>query len=376
MRYCNTCILPDTRPNLKIMDDGRCNACHSWSDKKENIDWTKREQDFQNLVSEVKAKNAEWDCVIPVSGGKDSTWQTIKALEYGLKPLCVTWNTPARNEIGQRNLNNLIALGVDHIDFTINPKVEKELTLRTFIEKGAMAISMHLALFAIPQQIAIRFGIPLVLWGENSGIEYGGDDQEALGFRMNEAWLKAYGVTNGTTAKDWAHDGLTMKDLAAYRWPSDEELEKAGVTAAFLGWYFEWDPEVTKKVAEDHGFKALEGAPKTGLYDYADIDDEFLIGLHHWVKWYKFGFTRLWDNLSLEIRSGRITREDAIKIVRETGEEFPEEAIEKFCAWADITKPEFMSYAEKFRNEDIWVKKGNHYEIEDFLIEDWAWHEN
>ena len=125
-QYCAKCVLPDTRPNLEIMEDGVCNACHSWSDKASGvIDWSARHKDWLDLVEYVKDKATTWDCVIPVSGGKDSTWQVIKALEYGLKPLCVTWRTPARNALGQRNLDNLISLGVDHIDFTINPDVEK-----------------------------------------------------------------------------------------------------------------------------------------------------------------------------------------------------------------------------------------------------------
>src|SRR5690349_10925775 len=106
MKYCKHCVLPDTRPNLKIMDDGICNACHSWVNKKNEVDWIKREHEFSHLVANIKSNSNTWDCVIPVSGGKDSTWQVIKALEYGLKPLCVTWRTPARNELGQKNLDN------------------------------------------------------------------------------------------------------------------------------------------------------------------------------------------------------------------------------------------------------------------------------
>ena len=102
MKYCRKCILPDTRPNLEIMEDGVCNACHSWSEKETIIDWKSRHKDLLALIGGVKKKSTTWDCIIPVSGGKDSTWQVIKALEYGLKPLCVTWRTPARNALGQK----------------------------------------------------------------------------------------------------------------------------------------------------------------------------------------------------------------------------------------------------------------------------------
>ena len=126
IKYCNTCILPNTRPNIQFDAEGRCNG--ATLDNKRNINWVKREGDFQKLVLETKSKNRIYDCVIPVSGGKDSTWQVIKALEYGLRPLCVTWKTPVRTKLGEANLNNLVSLGVNHIDFTINPNVEKTFT--------------------------------------------------------------------------------------------------------------------------------------------------------------------------------------------------------------------------------------------------------
>lgn len=358
MEYCKQCILPNTRPNLKILKDGICNACHSNDAKEDSIDWRKREKEFSQLIASTKLKAKTWDCVIPVSGGKDSTWQVIKALEYGLKPLCVTWKTPARNSLGQKNLDNLVSLGVDHIDFSINPLVEKKLTLQTLKEKGSVAIPMHLALFSIPLQIAMKFKIPLVLWGENSGVEYGGD--KALGSQMTREWLLTYGVTQGTTAEDWVSEELSSKDLSPYTWPTDSELENAGVKAAFLGHYFAWDPEETFKIAKENGFEALTGKPKTGFYTYADVDDEFLISIHHWLKWYKFGFTRLWDNLSLEIRAGRMTREQALAIVQERGDEKPVKEIQKFCLWANISENEFFEIIEKFRNKDIWsLNNGN-----------------
>lgn len=373
MRYCASCLLPDTRPNLEIMPDGRCNACHSWTDKKDSVDWAARAAQFRTLTDTIKEKKAEWDCVIPVSGGKDSTWQVIKALEYGLKPLCVTWRTPARNALGQKNLDNLIRLGVDHIDFTINPAVEKKLTIETFRRAGSLAIPMHMALFAIPLQTALRYHIPLVLWGENSAMEYGGSGDNVLGFRMTREWLRRYGVTQGTTAEDWATGDLTHQDLAAYRWPTDAEMEQNGVTAAFLGWYLKWDPQETFRVAQAHGFMALDDKPKVGFYTFADVDDEFIITLHHWMKWYKFGFTRLWDNLSLEIRGGRMTRDEAIEIIRRTGDEYPHEAIEKFCAWSGLSELEFLAIAETFRNKDVWQDENGRWSIPGFLIDGASW---
>ena len=127
LSYCKNCILPNTRPNLHISLEGICNACLSHS-KKQSINWKVRKKKFLNIINKIKLKKVKYDCLIPVSGGKDSTWQVITALNYNLNPLCVTWKTPARNKIGQKNLDNLISLGVDHIDFTIIQKQKKHLS--------------------------------------------------------------------------------------------------------------------------------------------------------------------------------------------------------------------------------------------------------
>lgn len=373
MHYCNNCILPDTRPGLVIMPDGKCNACHSWHSKKDIIDWKKRKIQFDKLVTTVQEKSKSWDCIIPVSGGKDSTWQVIKALEYGMKPLCVTWRTPARSKLGQSNLDNLINLGVDHIDFSINPEVEKKFTLKALREKGSVAIPMHMALFSIPLQIAYKFDIPLVLWGENSAMEYGADNSNTLGVEMNREWLLAHGVTNGTVAEDWIDSDLTAKDMSPYLWVSDSELQEKNIKAAFLGWYFKWDPQVTYDVAKQHGFKALSDGPKVGAYDFADVDDEFLIPIHHWIKWYKFGFTRAWDNLSIEIRNGRISRSQALETLKRIRNQEPRKEMSKFAEWAGISLQELNNVIEKFRNRNIWYQENSIWKIKDFIFDDWKW---
>lgn len=371
MRYCSHCILPDTRPHLVIGDDGVCNACKSHNTKRV-IDWAERGAAFERVVDHAKSRSRGYDCLIPVSGGKDSTWQVVKCLQAGLNPLAVTWKTPGRTEIGQRNLDNLVSLGVDHIDYSISPAVERKFVLEAFKRFGSTAIPMHLAIFAIPAKIAAKFGIPLIVWGENSAFEYGGREEESTGFKLDSQWLQRHGVTHGTTAADWVSDRLSEHELTPYFGPSEGELEAAGILAVFLGYYFEWDPDKTRAVAVANGFSAASSGPRTGLYNYADIDDDF-ISIHHWLKWYKFGFTRLFDNLSLEIRNGRISRADAVATVRKRGDDTPHSDIEKLCAFLEITPRDFFEIAETFRNTDIWKKDGAVWRIPDFLIPDWSW---
>jgi len=371
MKYCRNCILPDTRPNLEIGSDGICNACRMHASKRE-IDWRHRESLFRQVVERAKQHGRGYDCLVPVSGGKDSTWQTVRCLEHGLNTLAVTWKTPARTEIGARNLENLVRLGVDHIDYQVSPKVEAKFMLRAFERYGSTALPMHMALFAMPLAIAARFRIPLVVWGENSAFEYGGSAEEATGFRLDGAWLRKFGVTHGTTAADWVDGSLTEKELTPYFGPTDAELEAAGVMAVFLGYYFQWDPQTAYRVACDHGFRDRSDGAKTGYYSYADIDDDF-ISIHHHMKWYKFGFTRLFDNLSLEIRNGRLTRDEAIRIIRATGDQTPHADIEKFCAFSGISKPRFFEIAETFRNRAIWENRDGVWSIRDFLVPNWNW---
>ena len=372
IRYCTKCVLPDTRPQINLNHDTLiCDACFNTVEKKK-IDWTVRKQLFSELVENVKRQKKQYDCIIPVSGGKDSTWQVVVALEYGLHPLCVTWKTPARNSLGAENLQNLIRLGVDHIDFSINPKIEKKFTLKTFKKLGSPVIPMHMALHAIPLQLATKFKIPLILWGENSADEYGGEE-DLKGLELNHKWLLKYGVTNGTTHSDWIDSDLSENDLSPYVWPSDEDQSRAGVKAVFLGHYFKWDPQNTYEVAKKFGFKSAKEA-KTGYYTFADIDDSFLITIHHWLKWYKFGFTRMWDNLSLEIRNGRITRDQAILKINTAGEELPKSEILSFCNYVNISESEFFKIANSFRNKNIWeLDTKDIWHIRDFLIRDWKW---
>ena len=371
MRYCRKCVLPDTRPNLIIGKGEVCNACKSHGLKKE-IDWFKREKMFKKIVDNAQIRGCEYDCLIPVSGGKDSTWQVVKCLEYGLKPLAVTWKTPARTKIGQTNLDNLIELGVDHIDFQVNPIVERKFMLNSFKKYGSPAIPMHMAIFNIPFKIAVNYKIPLIIWGENSAHEYGGEEDEPKGFKLDKKWLLKYGVTQGTTAIDWISEDLSEKELTSYFSPSDVKVDQAGVHAIFLGYYFKWDVENSLSIAKLNGFRVNDTGPRIGIYNYADIDCDF-ISIHHWLKWYKFGITRIMDNLSLEIRNGRISREDALKTIKELGNKTPIGDIRKFCNFVGITINEFFNICEQFRNTKIWKRKDGVWQINNYLIKDWSW---
>jgi N-acetyl sugar amidotransferase len=372
MKWCTNCVLPDTRPGLEFDSNGVCSACQE-TKKKPSIDWPAREKQLHDLVDWAKSQSSGYDCLIPVSGGKDSTWQTAKCLEYGLNPLTVTWCPPGRTSIGQKNLDNLVSLGVDHIDYRINPKVEAQFLLNALEQYGSAGIPMHMAIFNIPLTIAKNFKIPLVIWGENSEAEYGGTNDSIKGYEFNSSWVKQWGVTHGTTAEDWINETFSRKDLTAYFGPSPEELNKAGVKAVFLGHFLRWDPVDIAKIAQTYGFQIDTAGARTGIYEFADIDDDF-ISIHHWLKWYKFGFTRSFDNLSIEIRNNRISRSEAVKIIAALGDQTPRGDIEKICKFTGITNEYFIAITEKFRNTEIWKRDiDDNWFIPNFIIKDWIW---
>tara|TARA_B100001057_G_scaffold498925_1_gene607670 strand:+ start:1740 stop:2843 length:1104 start_codon:yes stop_codon:yes gene_type:complete len=367
MIFCKKCILPNTRPNLKISIDGICNACID-NENKSKINWHNRKKKLLEIIRPIKKINTNYHCLIPVSGGKDSTWQVVECLKLGLKPLTISWKTPGRNTLGQKNLNNLLSLGVDHIDYTINPIVESKFMLEAFKKFGATAIPMHMALFNIPINIADKLNIPLIVYGENSAQEYGGDAKHTNSYNLSKSWLKKYGVTQGTEAKDWVSKKLTKLDLIAYKSPNWKSLENKGIKAIFLGHFLKWDINKSYLTAKKNGFLARKEGPKVGIYNFTDIDCDF-ISIHHWLKWFKFGFTRDMDNLSIEIRNKRISRDKALKILKKKGLNTPRDDIKKFCKFVGISLKEFDKICEKFRNKNIWKKdeKGN-WNLKNFII--------
>ena len=364
MKWCKQCILPDTRPNLNFKN----NICSICRNKKTNTGSSKQKlKILKKIISYAKTNSKSYDCLIPVSGGKDSTWQVVKALELGLKPLTFTWKTPFRTKIGSENLENLKSLGVDHIDWSTNLKIEKKICLDAFIKHGSTAISMHSTIFNLPLHLANKFKIPLIIWGENSAYEYGDEKNNISNFKLDKKWFAKFGVTNNY---DFNKVLKKSKKNIFFTTSYDQSFYKtnSNILSIFLGHFFKWDPELVNKVARKKGFKKLK-KPHIGYYNYADLDDDCLIPIHHWMKWYKFGFTRDFDNLSLEIRRGRISRSKALKLINKKNFKPPLKAINKFCKYYEINTKKFFDIAEKFRNKKIWKKnKIGKFEIPNFII--------
>ena len=371
IKWCKKCILPNTRPNLIIDINGVCNICNFHQEKKIKTNWEKKEKELKNIFDKIKkiSKN-NFDCIIPVSGGKDSVWQVYQCLKYGLTPLAITYKSPGRNIYGDYNLKGLINLGVDHIDYTINQKVESYFMLKTFKEKGSTAIPMHLSIFNLPIILAKKLNIPLIVYGENPASEYGFGEKK---FKKNinkvdKIWIKKYASLNNTDSNYWKDSFLENKKMFSY----DLKIFPKNLKILFLGEYLKWNPQNSLKYLKKIKF-IRPPKPKTGYYNFADIDCDF-ISIHHYLKWYKFGFTRLFDNLSIEIRNKKLTRGKALRIIKNSFNDIkPKNDIKKFCKFVNISVKEFDQITEKFRNRLIWKKTDKKWKINNFIVKDFNW---
>jgi len=374
MKYCKNCILPDTRPGIILDQGGICSGCRGHEKKNNQIDWKKRYKILQDIIKKTKKKSKGYDCVVPVSGGKDSWYQLITAKEHNLKVLAVTWKTPSRTKIGQENLDSMLkSLNVDHVDYSFAIETEKKFLVAAFERTGILGLPMHLAIFSMPIRMAILLKIPLVIWGENPQLEYGGTDKDQLKTDLDFDWMKKHGCMNETNANDWmGRNGLTRKDLEPYIIPRYLDYK---VKSIFLGSFIKWNSIKILKKVESYGFKYIKNEGKVGAWDFADIDCDF-ISLHHYLKWHKFGMTRTFDNLSVQIRYGMISRLKAIEIIKKKGDQTPYKDIKVFCKF--VGKPEswFWKVCEKFRNKNIWYKEKKLWKIKNFIIPNWKWNEN
>ncbi|MDA9929487.1 N-acetyl sugar amidotransferase [Flavobacteriaceae bacterium] len=357
------CLFPETKPDLFFDDQGVCSACVSSIQKKNEIDWNNREKEFFEIINKYKKQPNEsgYDCLIPVSGGKDSTYQAYFMKEVcGLNPLCVCFETTSITELGQQNLDNISKMGIDVIYFKKNYEVYKTMVIEGFKRVGDEMWPNHIGIFTIPVNIAVKFNIPLIIWGENPQQEYGGPLGAVENKYLNRRWLEEFGGLIGNRIQDMIGiNGLTEKDLTPYFYPSDEEIEKVGVIGLFLGHYFFWDAKKQLEIVKMHGFSVKEDGPVEGTYTNYENLDEKMHGLHDYLKYVKYGFGRATDHACIDIRNNRITREEGLKLVKEYDGKYPHISINEFLKYSGITKSELDSIIDSFTNSMLFEKDQN-----------------
>ncbi|MFZ5775065.1 MAG: N-acetyl sugar amidotransferase [Thermodesulfobacteriota bacterium] len=359
IRYCTRCLMPETKPDLEFDDQGVCSACR-YFEKRGAVDWAARKAELLTILERYRSKDASnYDCLIPVSGGKDSHYQVIKMLELGMNPLCVTGTTCSLSGVGRRNIENLKSLGVDYLEVTTNRMVRRKINKFALANVGDISWPEHVTIFTVPVRIAVQMGIPLIIWGENSQNEYGGPAADAENSTLNRRWLEEFGGLLGLRVSDMIGvDGIEKRHLIQFAYPSDDELRRVGVTGLFLGHYLPWDGYHNAMIAQGHGFETFPHFVEGSFANYENLDN-YQTGIHDYFKFLKFGFGRATDIACLHIRRGRISRENALTLVRKHDGKFPwtylGKPIEEILSEIDLPLDEFIAICDRFTNKKLFV---------------------
>ena len=361
--------MPDTKWENKLDETGICSACR-YVEVKEKIDWKKRREELKQIFEKYKSKDgSNYDCICPVSGGKDSHYITyVVTQEFGLNPLLVSTRPTYREltDIGRKNLDNLKkAFNVDCLEFSPKPDVYRKMQKIGLLELGDQSYPAHFSIFTIPTRVAVEKKIPLIVWGENSQAEYGGpiDDQNKK--YLDPIWLKKYGLSIKTPGySDYngpefmIKHGIEEKDLLPYVYPSEKELCDVGVTGIFLGKFVKWDIFKQMELVKKWGFDVIDGHSEGTYTNYENIDN-IDVGLHDYFKWLKFGYGRTSDHVCMEIRKKRMTREKGMELVKEFEGKIPEQYLAEYLKDFEMTREDFSKCTDKFTNKDLFKKDEN-----------------
>lgn len=363
MRYCKKCLQPDTRPGIVFDDEQVCFACR-YEESKATIDWDARKQELIKFAEEAKEESKKrgnaYDCIVGVSGGKDSLFQAVYARdELGLHPMLVNCMPDEITEIGRKNLDNLNNLGFDIFSIRPNPIVAKKLARKTFFERGNIIASSEYGLWASSYIMADKFNIPLIIQGENAALTLGtAKNQETTGNAFSVVQLETLRAQTVDSMID-EENGITWNDLFTYRMPSVPEMEKKGIRAVFLQYYAkEWSQVYNADFAVARGLLGRQDdLHDLGRYRrYTALDCDLQI-VNQTIKYLKFGFGYATDEICYDIREGRFTREQGKWYVKEYDGLCGQYYIDKACKYLGITVEEFWEVVDRYVNKDLFEKK-------------------
>lgn len=363
MRYCSRCCYPENaQPSIIFDEQGVCSGCRL-IESRPTIDWAERERWLKELLTEYKAKakaaNNPYDCIIPVSGGKDSHFQAyLMKVKYGMNPLLVTYNHLFNTKVGLRNLENMFKrFSCDLIRFSSNPDSVRKIARYMLQRIGDVTWHYHAGIMTFPIQIAVKYKIPLMIWGEEGFSELTGM------FNQND-------MVEFTKKKRQEHDmrgfepedllnqhgsPFEPRDLAPFFYPSDEEIESVGLRGIYLSNYISWNGKANAELMiREYGFETARERDRTfNVYD--KVDDVHANGVHDYLKYLKFGYGRATDDASTEIRHGRMTREQGIDLVMKHDPARPRD-LDLLLNFLGISEAEFEGLVEHLRDTRIWEK--------------------
>jgi N-acetyl sugar amidotransferase len=345
--------MPDTKPGIVLNNSGICQACVHYENRK-NINWDNRWNRLKKLAKKIKEQNNNdvYDCIITVSGGKDSYYQLhILKEKLGLNPLLVTVNSNfSMTKTGLYNLKNMVdVFNCDNIVLNLNQNVCRIMT-RVYFEKfGFGSYPMDVAIYSFPVHIARQFNIPFVFYGENVSYEYGGVQQKET---SNAGSQFKNTVASPIDLDFWKKYGLTRRDLHLFNYPID-----CDVSLFYLSYFVPWDGYHNYMVAKRYGFQNVHGEWKREGYieDYDQVDTVGYL-VNSWLKYPKYGFSRVTDVCGYWLRSGRITRKEAVSLINKYDGILDDNMLNDWLSFTGYTHNEFWDVVEKFWNRDIFEK--------------------
>ena len=371
MKYCQRCLYPKNHPiGICLDEDGVCSGCRI-HEEKDNIDWSKKKDELGSLFSQYKDRpNSFYDCVIPVTGNSDSFFvvDTVKN-KYGLNPLLVTYNTQFNTKVGIRNLARLITeLDCDHLMLTISPALAKKVTKIAMHKLGDIYWHILAGSQTFPVQVATKFEIPLVIWGVNGWLDQVGMFSHHDRVEMTKKVRKEHGLRSMDVDELFEGENeLTWKDKQPFTYPSDVQLEKSRVRGIYLGNFVRWDAQQqTEDMIEKYGYETMTQSRTFNTYESIYCQNN--AGVHDYIKFLKFGYGKVTDHASRDIRLKRLSREEGIKLVQKFESEFDDVNLQLFLNWIDLTEEEFYKIINSFRDPLIWSKNENgEYYRTDFI---------
>jgi N-acetyl sugar amidotransferase len=372
MEYCKRCTYPaNAKPTIIFDEQGVCSGCR-YHESRQKIDWDERQGLFQDIVDEYKAiaksRGNVYDCIIPVSGGKDSHYQVhLMKNVYGMNPLCVTFNHCFNTKLGIRNLGNLVSkFGVDLIRFTTNPDSVSKISRAMVRRVGDLTWHYHAGIRTFPFQVSKMYNIPLIVWGEHGFAEIVGlvALEDMVEFTK---WTRQEHDMRGLEPSDLiGEDGITEEDVAPYVFPTDEEIEQVGMRGIYLSNFFYWDALAqAKEMVERYDFGIYQHPRERSFIMHGKTDDH-ANDVHDYLKYLKFGYGRATDDTSCEIRHGRMTREEGIDLVDRYDHNRPS-ILGPYLKFMGITEQQFMDWVEPMRDTNIWQEVDGRWELRDFI---------
>ena len=354
MKYCKKCLMPDTRPGIKFDDDGICYPCIHY-EKSKTTNWEKRWKELESLCDKYRGSNGNgYDCIIAVSGGKDSHFQTyIMKEKLKMNPLLVSVGNIDWTETGRHNLQNLSdSFGCDMIICNPNVRVARIMAKKALEEIGSPGWYLDGLIYAFPVKMAMKFGIKLLVYGENVAYAYGGKyDEETPSAKMQ---IKNDVVKPVWDA--WFKDGtVTEKDLELSRQPDLKEIDAHNLEPIYLSYFVSWSSYHNYQVAKKWGFQTLEHeySIENSIEPYQQIDSiSYLINPS--IKYLKYGHSIVSDQASRLIRYGLRTREEMIPVVEQYDGKIDQGAVKKFCEFTKMSISEFWKTLDKWYNREFF----------------------